>query len=369
MQYPTIPVNSLSRHIDPLRDSLSRVADEVVRSGWYVLGPHVARFEADFAKYCGVGHAVGVANGTDALEIALKSAGVGPGDKVVVTANAAMYGTSAVLACAAEPLFVDVIDGEATLDPTSLGELLDSGERVKAVVATHLYGRLANMGEIVARCRKAGIAVVEDCAQAHGAQDARGTRAGAFGDVAAFSFYPTKNLGALGDGGAVVSTNAAIAERARRLRQYGWSGKYVNQTPGGRNSRLDEMQAALLSVMLPCLDEWNTRRRSIANRYSSEIQTDMLDVPPIAGEEYVAHLYVVRTDRRDHVRAALAAAGVETDVHYPCPDHHQPCHAGRYNEVMLPVTEQDAGRVVTLPCFPEMSDEEVSRVIRACNQL
>ena len=369
MDTPRIPVNSLSRHVAPLREALAVAAGEVIGSGYFVLGPAVAKFEAEFAAYCGVGHAVGVANGTDALEIALKSVGVGPGDAVLVAANAAMYGTSAVLACGARPVFVDVLEGEATLDPDGVAARLASESAVKAVVVTHLYGRLAHVERIVAHCRARGVAVVEDCAQAHGARDAAGRRAGSFGDVAAFSFYPTKNLGALGDGGAVVSSDGAIAGRARQFRQYGWSGKYVNELPGGRNSRLDEIQAAMLSVMLPHLDAWNARRRAIGNRYSAEIRTPALELPPVAGDESVAHLYVVRSDRRDEVRQALAEAGIHTDVHYPFPDHRQPCHGGRFDAVSLPVTERDAERVLTLPCFPEMTDDEVTRVIDACSLL
>lgn len=369
MDPQTVPVNSLLRHVAPLRDALARAAAEVVGSGYFVLGPQVARFEAQFADYCGVGHAVGVANGTDALEIALKCVGVGPGDAVVVAANAAMYGTSAVLACGARPAFADVLETYATLDPDRVQALLDDGEGVKAIVVTHLYGRLAHVADIVRRCRARGVAVVEDCAQAHGARDGTGRMAGAFGDVAAFSFYPTKNLGALGDGGVVISNDADIAARARQLRQYGWSCKYVNALPGGRNSRLDEIQAAMLSVMLPHLDHWNACRRSIANRYSAEITSTLLELPPVAGDEFVAHLYVVRSDRRDHVRGVLEAACIQTDVHYPRSDHRQPCHEGRYDAVRLPVTERDAERVLTLPCFPEMTDHEVTKVIRACNQL
>lgn len=368
MSDESIPVNSLPRHIAPFEDRLGAVAAEVIRSGYYVLGAGVRDFEQAFATYCGAGHAVGVANGTDALELSLKALGAGPGDRVVVCANAAMYGTTAVLACGAEPVFVDIEPGVATMDPQSLRSALARGGRVVAVIVTHLYGRLARMDEILPVCREYGAAVLEDCAQAHGAADQSGRRAGAFGDLASFSFYPTKNLGALGDGGAVVSNSAELAARVRQLRQYGWSEKYTNAAPGGRNSRLDEMQARMLAVMLPALDGWNARRREISNRYSSEIRNAAIETTPPAGAEFVGHLYVVRSDRRDELRKHLGNHGIQTDIHYPRPDHRQPLHNGRFDAVSLPVTERDAERVITLPCFPELTDDEVGRVVQACNR-
>lgn len=368
MPQDLIPVNSLPRHIAPFQARLAAVAAEVIGSGYYVLGSGVREFEASFAAYCGVDHAVGVANGTDALELSLRALGVGPGDRVAVCANAAMYGTTAVLACGAEPVFVDIEAGAATMDPAALEAALAADGRMAAVIITHLYGRLARMEPLLSLCRAHGAAVVEDCAQSHGAADAAGRRAGAFGDLASFSFYPTKNLGAFGDGGAVVTGNAELATRVKQLRQYGWSDKYTNALPGGRNSRLDEIQARMLSVMLPSLDAWNDRRRDIANRYSTDIRSATIEVTPVAGREYVAHLYVLRSDRRDALRAHLQEQGIQTDVHYPRPDHRQPLHEGRFNAVSLPETERDAARVLTLPCFPELTDAEVERVVQACNR-
>jgi dTDP-4-amino-4,6-dideoxygalactose transaminase len=363
-----IPVNSLLRHTGPLQDALAAAADGIIRSGYFVLGPAVSEFEALFAGYCGVPHCIGVANGTDALELALKGVGVAAGDRVAVAANAAMYGTSAVLAAGAEPVFVDIDDDSAAMDPARLREAVTSHPDLKAVVVTHLYGRLAQVDALVAVAREAGIAVVEDCAQAHGARDAQGRMAGAFGDVASFSFYPTKNLGALGDGGAVVTADEDIAARVRRLRQYGWSAKYTNKETGGRNSRLDEIQAKMLSVMLPMLDGWNARRREIAHRYCTAIRHPDIRLPPTPDQADVAHLFVVRSARRDALKAHLADAGVQTDIHYPLPDHRQPCFDGRFAHVELPVTERHAGTVLTLPCFPELTDDEATRVIDACNR-
>ena len=288
------------------------------------------------------------------------------GDRVAVAANAAMYGTSAVLACGAVPLFVDIEEAGATLDPARLSEAFASMVP-RAIIVTHLYGRLARIDEILQLCRSHGVAVVEDCAQAHGARS-NSRAAGSFGDVAAFSFYPTKNLGALGDGGAIVTSDTGIGQRARQLRQYGWTAKYTNTHAGGRNSRLDEIQARMLLTMLPLLDGWNARRREIANRYSNEIRNPAIAVPAPAGEEYVGHLYVVHCDRRDALRTHLEGIGVQTDVHYPVPDHRQPCHRGAYDHIQLPVTERLATTALTLPCFPELTDEEAGRVIEACNR-
>lgn len=361
-----IPVNSLLRHVSPLAHRLAKVSEEVIRSGYFVLGSHLKQFEEAFAAYCGATHCVGVANGTDALELGLKALGVGPGDHVAVVANAAMYGTTAVLACGATPVFVDIDPSTHAMSPAAL-EATIAKLPLKVVIATHLYGRLADMEALVPLCRSHGIKVMEDCAQSHGAENANGTRAGSLGDIASFSFYPTKNLGALGDGGSIVTSDTALAQRCRQLRQYGWSGKYTNELLGGRNSRLDELQAAFLSEMLLELDGWNARRREIANQYSTRILSSRIAVPAAGGREYVAHLYVVQSAERDAVRAALAARGVSTEVHYPTPDYRQPCLQGRVDTTLLPASEHAAATVFTLPCFPEMTEAEVNTVIDACN--
>ena len=246
----TIPVNALDRHISPIAPQLGQAALEIISSGFYVLGPNVHAFEKEFARWCGVQECIGVANGTEALELGLRSLGISTGKVVAVAANAAMYGTTAVLACGAEPLFVDVDPLTLNIDPAALDSAA-SGRHVDAVIVTHLYGRLANMDALLAVSRKHGFEVFEDCAQAHGARDAGGRMAGSFGKAASFSFYPTKNLGALGDGGAITTNDPVTADTLRKLRQYGWSSKYNNELAGGLNSRLDEMQAAFLRVMLP----------------------------------------------------------------------------------------------------------------------
>lgn len=361
-----IPVNALVRHIQPFYESLVEAGASVIAGGSYVLGPQVKAFEAEFAAYCGVSECVGVANGTEALELGLRSIGVDHGKRVGLVANAAMYGTTAVLACGAEPVFVDVDPATHTLDPDALGTVLAVG-KIDALIVTHLYGRLADMEAILALADKHAFPVFEDCAQAHGVRDPSGRCAGSFGKAASFSFYPTKNLGAIGDGGAIVTNDHAIADTVRKLRQYGWTAKYRNELSGGRNSRLDELQAAFLRVALPNLDRWNGRRRAVANRYSREICNPKIQVPAPGGEEYVAHLYVVRTSQRDDLRHHLETSGVGSDIHYPVADHRQSLFGARFSTTVLPATESACETVLTLPCFPELTDDEATQVISACN--
>lgn len=353
-----VPVNDLKRQNAPLMAALAAAAGEVVESGWYILGPRVAAFEKAFANYCGAAECIGTGNGTDALELALRACGVRPGDQVAVVANAGGYGTAAVLAAGAEPLFVDVEPDSMLLDAASLEARITP--RTRAVIATHLYGRMVDMPRLLAVTEPRGVAVIEDCAQAHGAA-LDGKRAGAWGAAGCFSFYPTKNLGALGDGGAVVTSDAGVAERARRLRQYGWASKYRSTLAGGRNSRLDEMQACLLMVKLPLLDEWNERRRAIARRYD-----EALGIRRERGASDVAHLYVLRARDREAARKRLAAEGIGTDVHYPVPDYAQESACGQpWAACSLPVTEQCCREVLTVPCFPELAEEEIARVAAA----
>lgn len=359
-----LKINDLARHHAPIADALSARAQAVLASGWFVLGPEVAAFEEAFAKYCGAAHAIGVANGTDALELALRALAVGPGAEVVTVANAGAYATAAILAVGATPRFVDVRDDDFCLDATLLADVL--GAATRAIVLTHLYGGLAPLAPVLALAAERGIPVVEDCAQAHGAT-IDGRRAGSFGAIGCFSFYPTKNLGALGDGGALVTSDAALAAKLRSLRQYGWSAKYHATVAHGRNSRLDELQAALLSVKLPHLDRWNARRVAIARRLSAEIRHAEIRVPEISEGPHVGHLYVVRSTHRDRLRAHLSAHGIGSEVHYPVPDHRQPVLAKACANVSLPITERACAEVLTLPCFPEMSDDEVASLVSACN--
>lgn len=358
-----IPVLDLARTLAADRPQLEDAALRTIRGGRFVLGEAVGNFERAFADYCGVAHAVGVANGTDALELALRALGVGAGDRVACVANAGGYATTAILACGARPLYADVRAADGLVDPTALAALL--ALRPRAAIVTHLYGQLAAMAPICAAARAAGVPLVEDCAQAHGA--ARdGQRAGSFGTLACFSFYPTKNLGALGDGGAVLGNDAVLLERVRALRQYGWTQRYHADLAGGRNSRLDELQAAFLLVRLPALDAANAQRRAVAAHYAQAIRNPRLQVPARGGDDDVAHLFVVACAQRERLCAHLDAHGVGWDIHYPVPDHHQPASAQR--ESVLPVTERLASQILTLPCHPALDASEAARVVEACNR-
>jgi dTDP-4-amino-4,6-dideoxygalactose transaminase len=363
---PTVPLNDLKRGYDGLAEELQAAAARVLSSGWYVQGPEHKAFEKEFAEYVGAAHCVGVANGTDALEIALKALDPAPGSVVVTAANAGMYSSTAIRRAGLRPRYADVAPDTLLLTAEDVESVLD--DDVSVVVVTHLYGRLADVDGIRTVLRDRGIALLEDCAQAAGA-GAPGNRAGSLGDVAAFSFYPTKNLGAFGDGGAVTTSREDVADRARRLRMYGWTAKYEVGEDGGRNSRLDEMQAALLRVQLSHLDEWNETRRSIIARYAAAADGTRVRVLPAEGAGHVAHLAVVVADDRDAVREALTAAGIQTDVHYPIPDHQQKPFVAEHADTSLPVTEERSGQIFSLPCFPELGSDEIDRVCAALREL
>jgi dTDP-4-amino-4,6-dideoxygalactose transaminase len=304
-----------------------------------------------------VTHCVGVASGTDALEIAFRACGVAPGSRVATVANAGFYTCAALAAIGAHPVFVD-IDETLTMAPAAFARVIGD---VDAIVVTHLYGRLAAIEAIVELARQRRIPVIEDCAQSHGAER-RDKRAGTFGDAGCFSFYPTKNLGALGDAGAVVTSDNEIAARMRALRQYGWSTKYRVERAGGRNSRLDELQAAFLRVKLTRLLEWNAARVGIARRYCEMLQQTAIRTPQFDDGEYVAHLFVVRVPDRDRLRAALAGDGIATDVHYPIPDYAQPI-LDKARHPALPMTEAACREVLTLPCYPGLEHDDVERIV------
>jgi dTDP-4-amino-4,6-dideoxygalactose transaminase len=360
-----IALNDLARHHAPLRAELDAAMARVHDRGWYILGPEVEAFEREFAAYCGTGECIAVGNGTDALELSLRALGIGPGDEVVAAANAGMYATTAIRAAGAVAAYVEIDEVTLLMDPEALAAGL--GARTRAVVVTHLYGRLADVASIVRIAGDRGVAVIEDCAQAHGARTVGGM-AGARGSLGCFSFYPTKNLGALGDAGAVVTGDRELAAKVRALRTYGWGAKYHCAMEGGMNSRMDELQAAVLRAKLPRLDGWNRRRRDIAARYGRAITHPGIVLPPPAiAQSDVAHLFVVRAGQRDALRGHLAAAGVATDIHYPIPDHRQP-GAGAAPPSGLPRTERACAEVLSLPCYPELTDAEIDAVAAACNQ-
>lgn len=358
---PTIPLFSAQTANAGL-DFLTPIT-RVLDSHWYILGAELAAFEREFAEYCGVGHCVGLANGTDALELGLRAVGVKAGDEVLLAANAGFYGSTAVRQIGALPLYVDVDANTLTMAVEQLERSLSSS--TKAIIITHLYGQLApDLDSIVAVAGKAGLPVVEDCAQAHGAKR-NGKRAGSFGTIGCFSFYPTKNLGALGDGGAVVTNEPSLAARMQGLRQYGWSSKYHVALEGGRNSRLDELQAAILRAKLPRLDAWNAERREIAHRYNAAFSNLPVLCPSSSGEDYVAHLYVLQIEARDAFREYLTSKGIATDIHYPIADHLQAAYQGGPRQGPLPVSEHACTRVVSLPCYPGLEPDKVERVIQA----
>jgi dTDP-4-amino-4,6-dideoxygalactose transaminase len=358
-------INDLSSRIRANEQAIYAAINNVIASGRLVLGPNVKKFEASFAEYLGADYCVGLANGTDAIELALRALGVGSGDCVATVANAGMYTTTALLAIGAEPFFLDVDLGTRNTTLNEVVRAVNSG--VKAVVVTHLYGLATPEIRWIAQyCEQKGVKLLEDCAQAHGAK-VDGKCVGTFGHASSFSFYPTKNLGALGDGGAVVTNRADIAERVTRLRQYGWTDKYRVEFVGARNSRLDELQAAILTVFLPELDAQNSRRRSIANRYDLRINHLDVILPKLTSQEYVGHLYVIRSPKRDSLRAHLRSLDISSDVHYPIPDHRQPVFGRRFSQARLPNTEQLAAEILTLPCYPEMTEAQVEEVIAGVN--
>lgn len=354
-------MDPLIRPAEPKREYEALAVDidaallRVARSGWFIQGPEHDAFEAEFAAYLGVAACVGVANGTDALELALRAVGAGPGSEVVTAANAGGYTSTATRSIGAHAVYAEVDPDHLLLDPAAVADALTPA--TAAVVVTHLYGHLhPAIRELVAICERAGVALIEDCAQSHGAR-LDGRAAGTFGRVATFSFYPTKNLGALGDGGALVTNDLGLAGQLRALRQYGWTERYCATVAAGRNSRLDEMQAAVLRVKLPHLDEWNLRRRAVVDRYRAAAPSRWWAGSPDPSD--IAHLAVTRSHDRARLRAHLEAAGVGTAIHFPTPDHRQPAMP---TDARLPITERVCDEVLSLPCHAFMTDHEVDRV-------
>ena len=364
-----IPFGDLARQAQQLAPELTEALTRVALGGWYVLGEEVRAFEEDFAALCGANSCVGVASGFEALYLALAALEIGPGDEVITVANACIYQAAAILQVGARPVFVDVDPQTHNLDPNLLEMAITPHTR--AIMPVHLYGRMAPMPAICAIARAHGLAVIEDAAQAHGAwlqQDDRIWRAGAVGDLACFSFYPSKNLGALGDAGAVTTNSPELAERLRQLRMYGWGEKYVTSLPGGRNSRLDAIQAAALRTKLPHLQAWNGARAERAAWYRELLAGLPLQLP-VDEAGHVYHLFVIMSERRDELQRQLLAQGIGSDIHYPLPTHLQPAyqHLG-YQRGALPVTEALTSRILSLPLYPELSRSEVETVAAAIHR-
>ncbi len=352
------PLAQFQAHDTAIRAAVANVFE----SGVYVLGPQVEAFEDAFATYCGVTDAVGVGSGTEALVLALKALGIGPGDEVITVSHTALATAAAILAVGATPVLVDIDTATYLLDPAEVEAAVTA--KSKAIVAVHLYGLANDMDAILAVARKSGLRVIEDCAQAAGGRF-NGRRLGSLGDIGCFSFYPTKNLGAIGDGGMIVTSDRDLAIRIRRLRQYGWDQHRETREPGS-NSRLDPIQAAILGVKLPFLDQDNERRRNIARFYGNRLSGLALTLPAVRNQaDHVYHLYVVACDDRDALASHLSRAGVGTGIHYPVPVH---LHGGYDKQVVTPKhglsrTERVAKRILTLPLYPELTDAETETVV------
>jgi len=359
----TVQLVDLERQYLSIKEEIDDAAISAIASTQYVLGDELTRFEEEFAAYCEVDHCVGVGSGAAAIELALEAIGVGRGDEVIAPANTFFGSVLPVLRLGATPVLVDCDEQTATIDPDGVSRAI--GPRTKAVIAVHLYGQPADMDPLAELCSAAGVALVEDACQAHGARY-RERRTGGLGRIAAFSFYPSKNLGAYGDGGAVTTDDGELAQRIRVLRNVGQADKYTHVTTGA-NERLDTLQAALLRVKLRHLDRWNALRRDVARSYDELLDGAPLRTPVTAdGVEHVWHLYVVRTSQRDTVQAALGAQGIGTGLHYRLPLHLQPAlaHLG-HRAGDFPVTEAWAAELLSLPMFPELTRPEIERVANA----
>ncbi|HZC58212.1 MAG TPA: DegT/DnrJ/EryC1/StrS family aminotransferase [Xanthobacteraceae bacterium] len=352
------PAAQYRAHQKAIQTAIARVLD----SGFFVLGEEVESFERAFAAYCGVGHGVGVASGTDALELAMRALGIGPGNEVITVSHTAVATAAAVLACGATPVLVDIDEAYYTIDASRIEAAITP--RSKAILPVHLYGQAADMDAVLAIARSRKLSVIEDCAQSSGGRYGS-RRLGSLGDLACFSFYPTKNLGAIGDGGMVVTADADLAARVRRLRQYGWDEARKTHEVG-RNSRLDPMQAAILAAKLPHLDADNAQRAAIAARYDRGLAGLPL-VRPVAraNATHVYHLYVVRCDDRHRLMGHLRADQIGSTVHYAEPVHVQRGYAEKavLPQGGLPVTSAIVDKILSLPMYPELTDAEVDRVI------
>lgn len=363
-----VPLNDLARFLPGEHSQIERTVMRLVASGSYVLGESVQELEAALAIYLGAEHVISCGNGTDALELALRSIGVERGDLVAAAAHAGGYSSTALAQIGATPVFIDC-DAHARMDIESLRSTLQRNPRISAVVVTHLYGLTSDIEAIASICKNEGLALVEDCAQSIGAF-VDGRAVGTFGDVATFSFYPTKNLGALGDGGAVATSSEEKAQKIRALRQYGWSSKYVSEIPFGKNSRLDEIQAAVLGLRLPYLDASNDKRRDIWRIYSSSLPSQRWYLIGDNDPSFVAHLGVLVTPSgtRDSVELFLRNHGVSTSIHYPLLDYQQPAWR-EFASQRCTNAEDLVTRILTIPLFPTMTDYEVAQVAEALSRL
>jgi dTDP-4-amino-4,6-dideoxygalactose transaminase len=360
---PNIPFLDLRAQYLELKEELDDAYCRTMDSGWYILGGEVEAFEREFADYCGVDHCVGVANGLDALHLVMEAWGIGPGDEVIVPSNTYIATWLAVTHTGATPVPVEPLESTHNIDPALIAAAVT--ERTRAIIAVHLYGQTADMDAIMAIAERHRLLVLEDAAQAHGARY-KGRRAGSLGDAAGFSFYPGKNLGAFGDGGAVTTNDASLARKVRELRNYGSTRKYVNEITGF-NSRLDELQAALLRVKLCYLDRWNGQRGGIAKWYVENLRLNHSGLQlPVVPEwsEPCWHLFVVRCDQRDALQQALSSHGIGTLIHYPIPPHLQQAYSrSGFSRGDFPLAERLADEVLSLPMWPQLPLEMLAESV------
>jgi len=338
----------------------------ILRSNRYILGAEVETLESEFANYIDTSSAIGVANGTDALELAMRALDIGPGDEVITVSHTAVATVAAIEAVGAIPVLVDVDPLFFTINAIQLEEVLSP--KTKAIIAVHLYGQSADLDTLCRFCSQKGLALIEDCSQAHGARW-QGRRVGSIGHIGCFSCYPTKNLGAVGDAGLITTNDEYLAKKIRMLREYGWQKRYISEFTG-RNSRLDELQAAILRVKLRKLDSDNAKRVDIAKRYSQGINASFVTLPMVRdGSESVFHLYVVQVANRHRLIDSLYSRGIQTGIHYPMPIHLQPAYKSRIRTAKdMSVTRRLAEQVLSLPMYPELTTDEVTQVIAAVNK-
>ncbi len=361
-----IPLVDLNAQYHSIKDEIDAAVHSTLESGHFILGPAVSKFEASIASYLGVKHAVGLASGTDALVLALRAFDIGAGDEVIVPAYTFFATAGTVMSVGAKPVFVDIDPITYEIDAAQIKARITS--KTKAIIPVHLYGHPAEMDPIMELARSHGLKVIEDNAQAFGATY-QGKKTGSIGDIGCLSFFPTKNLGAFGDGGMVVTNDAALAERMRMLRTHGWKKKYYSEEVG-YNSRLDALQAAILQAKLPHVDAWNEKRRELAARYNEQLAAMGLAVPvERAWGKYVYHLYIIRSTRRDECQAFLRERGIASEVYYPLPPHlSTPCRKFGYREGDFPHAETASRETLALPLYPEMTAAQQDAVIAAVSE-
>ena len=363
MNHNAIPVSDPHANYVSHKEAIDAAVLEVMNSGWYILGSATKTFEKNFAQFIGVDHCIGVNSGTDAIVLVLRALEIGPGDEVITVSHTAVATVAAIELVGATPVFCDIDPKTHCIDANLVEALIN--DQTKAILAVHLYGHPADALKLKSIAEKHGIKLIEDCAQAHGAI-INGKMVGCFGDAACFSFYPTKNLGAIGDGGAVVTNNNALADKLRWLREYGWKERYISHFQG-MNTRLDEIQAAILNAKLPHLESETQKRIAIAQHYNQAL-ADLNVVTPITkpGYQHVFHLYVIETDQRDALQAHLKTFGIGSAIHYPQAVHQQPAYLSRIRGwELLQNTEALMPRILSLPMYPELEIAQQQRVVEA----